>query len=118
MNLGRDCIIPDISRTYHFGENGVNVGPDMQRLYFRNHAVHKTNHITQFPPIENYEKTTFDLDLIERIKGAVVIDGELNNPCDEINTQSNAAFGPPQKSNQTHVLYYYQVKFLFSLQWF
>lgn len=108
IRKGRDCIIPDISRTYHFGENGVNVGPDMQRLYFRNHAVHKTNHITQFPSIENYEKTTFDLDLIERIKGAVVIDGELNNPCDEINTQSNAAFGPPQKSNQTHVLYYHQ----------
>ena len=81
----------------------------MQRIYFRNHAVHKTTSVTQFPPIENYQKVTFDDDLIERIKTAFVIDGEANNPCDELNLQSNASFGPPQKNNQTHVLYFQQV---------
>ena len=107
---GRDCIIPDISRTYHFGEVGVNVGPDMQRLYFRNHAVHKTSQVTQFGPIDNYEKGAFDEQLTQRIENAVVIDGELSNPCDELNTQSNANFGPGQRnSNLTHVLYYHQV---------
>ena len=81
----------------------------MQRIYFRNHAVHKTTSVTQFPPIENYQKATFDDDLIVRIKSAFVIDGEANNPCDELNLQSNASFGPPQKNNQTHVLYFQQV---------
>jgi len=109
IRKGRDCIIPSVSRTYHFGEVGVNVGPDMQRLYFRNHAVHKTSQVTQFAPIDNYEKVAFDAYLTQRIQHAIVIDGELSNPCDELNTQSNANFGPGQRdSNSTHVLYYHQ----------
>ena len=28
---GRECIIPDISRTYHFGAKGLNVGSFMQQ---------------------------------------------------------------------------------------
>ena len=29
---GRECLIPDISRTYHFGENGLNVDEKMQGI--------------------------------------------------------------------------------------
>lgn len=34
----RECIIPDISRTYHFGAKGLNVGPAMNEAYFKRHA--------------------------------------------------------------------------------
>ena len=36
---GRDCIIPDVSRTYHFGYVGNHVGSGMQFAYFYDHAL-------------------------------------------------------------------------------
>lgn len=35
---GRECIIPDVSRTYHFGAKGLNVSPAMNDAYFKRHA--------------------------------------------------------------------------------
>ena len=35
----RECIIPDISRTYHFGAKGLNVDPGMNEAYFKKHAL-------------------------------------------------------------------------------
>ena len=29
-NYTRECVIPDVSRTYHFGTTGVNMNPDFQ----------------------------------------------------------------------------------------
>ena len=37
----RECIIPDVSRTYHFGNSGTNVNPYFQEAYFKKH---KLNH--------------------------------------------------------------------------
>ena len=37
--LDRDCIIPDISRTYHFGYVGNHVSAGMQFAYFYDHAL-------------------------------------------------------------------------------
>ena len=31
---GRECIIPDISRTYHFGAVGMNINKDKQKKLF------------------------------------------------------------------------------------
>ena len=36
---GRDCIIPDVPRTYHFGYVGNHVGANMQFAYFYDHAL-------------------------------------------------------------------------------
>jgi len=35
----RECIIPDISRTYHFGSKGLNINPYFQELYFTAHKL-------------------------------------------------------------------------------
>jgi len=37
----RECIIPDISRTYHFGNSGTNVNPYFQETYFKKHKLNK-----------------------------------------------------------------------------
>ena len=58
--LARDCIIPDISRTYHFGEDGENVKTSMQLKYFTKHALYKVNDFTSFPPIQYFTKNTYD----------------------------------------------------------
>lgn len=34
----RECIIPDISRTYHFGSKGINMNPYFQEVYFKKHS--------------------------------------------------------------------------------
>ena len=42
---GRECIIPDISRTYHFGAKGLNVGSFMQQIYFKKHSLNKERNV-------------------------------------------------------------------------
>ena len=36
---GRDCVIPDVPRTYHFGYVGNHVSAGMQFAYFYDHAL-------------------------------------------------------------------------------
>lgn len=35
----RECIIPDVSRTFHFGSKGLNMNPYFQDLYFKKHSI-------------------------------------------------------------------------------
>ena len=56
---GRECIIPDISRTYHFGAKGLNVGGFMQTIYFQKHALNKVPNVKMDAEKmykDNYEK--------------------------------------------------------------
>ena len=36
---GRECIIPEISRTFHFGSRGLNVDDWFQKTYFSTRAL-------------------------------------------------------------------------------
>lgn len=56
---GRECIIPDISRTYHFGAKGLNVDPAMNEAYFKRHALNKETDVEIKADLmykDNYEK--------------------------------------------------------------
>ena len=53
---GRECIIPDISRTYHFRANGLNIRKDDQNKYFKSKALN-TASFQEFG-IEKVMKTT------------------------------------------------------------
>ena len=56
---GRECIIPDISRTYHFGGKGLNVGGPMQARYFEKHALNTEPNVkldAEKMYKDNYEK--------------------------------------------------------------
>ena len=56
---GRECIIPDISRTYHFGARGLNVSPYMQELMLMKRAFNKKTNIKFRADLmfeDNYEK--------------------------------------------------------------
>ena len=55
----RECIIPDISRTYHFGAKGLNVGPAMNDAYFKRHAINTVPNVKIDADLmykDNYEK--------------------------------------------------------------
>lgn len=44
VQRGRQCIVPEVSRTYHFGSSrAINVHPYFQRIYFGHHAFYNYN---------------------------------------------------------------------------
>lgn len=38
IRQGRECIVPDVSRTFHFGSSGLNMNSYFQDVYFKKHA--------------------------------------------------------------------------------
>lgn len=38
VRRGRECIVPDVSRTFHFGSSGLNMNSYFQDIYFKKHA--------------------------------------------------------------------------------
>lgn len=63
---GRECIIPDISRTYHFGAKGLNVNNFFQRLYFKTRALNTKINI-KFD-IEKMKKDNYENELAKIIR--------------------------------------------------
>ena len=56
---GRECLIPDVSRTFHFGTSGLNMFPYFQDLYFLNHAFNTKQNVkfnVDLVRKENYDK--------------------------------------------------------------
>ena len=41
----RECIIPDVSRTYHFGSQGLHMNTFFQELYFKKHTLNTLPHV-------------------------------------------------------------------------
>ncbi len=46
IRKGRECVIPDVSRTFHFGASGVNMNPYFQEHYFKRHTLNKIAQVT------------------------------------------------------------------------
>ncbi|PNF22999.1 hypothetical protein B7P43_G10384 [Cryptotermes secundus] len=38
VQKGRECVIPDVSQTYHFGASGLNMNSYFQDVYFKKHS--------------------------------------------------------------------------------
>ena len=56
---GRECIIPEISRTFHFGSTGMNMNRITQEVYFETRAVNSATSIkfdAEKMMKDNYEK--------------------------------------------------------------
>ncbi|XP_031560683.1 protein O-linked-mannose beta-1,2-N-acetylglucosaminyltransferase 1-like isoform X2 [Actinia tenebrosa] len=78
---GRECIIPDISRTYHFGAKGLNVGPGFQIDYFQKHAFNKKANVKLNADLmfkESYEKE------IHRLISAATLLDHKKTPCSDL----------------------------------
>ena len=61
---GRECIIPDISRTYHFGMKGLNMNPYFQDIYFSKHALNRVTGVKfdiSKVQKDNYEKEVHNM---------------------------------------------------------
>lgn len=45
IRKGRECIIPDVSRTYHFGSSGLNMNSFFQDSYFKKHSMNTLSYV-------------------------------------------------------------------------
>ena len=50
----RECIVPDVSRTYHFGSQGLNMNSYFQDIYFKKHAFN-TQQSVQLRDVDRYD---------------------------------------------------------------
>ena len=46
IRKGRECVIPDISRTFHFGASGLNMNPYFHEHYFKEHVINSVPNVT------------------------------------------------------------------------
>ncbi|XP_062594175.1 protein O-linked-mannose beta-1,2-N-acetylglucosaminyltransferase 1-like [Saccostrea cucullata] len=95
MRKGRECIIPDISRTYHFGSKGLNMNPYFQEVYFKKHSILNESNVI----LKDLDRMTSEKyeDLINEIlKTAKVVD-HSKDPCDSSLI--------PKNQDTVHVLY-------------
>ncbi|KPM02381.1 O-linked-mannose beta-1,2-N-acetylglucosaminyltransferase 1-like protein [Sarcoptes scabiei] len=78
---GRECIVPDVSRTYHFGSSGINMNSYFQDVYFKKHAFN-TLPFVPLRDIDSLEKNQYEK-MIQRLIASASIVDHTKNPCDE-----------------------------------
>lgn len=75
---GRECIIPDISRTYHFGGKGLNVGGPMQARYFATHSLNTKPNVKL--DVHKMYKENYEKEINQLLSKAKVLD-HTETPC-------------------------------------
>ena len=45
VRRGRECVIPDVSRTYHFGSSGLNMNSYFHDIYFNKHSFNTVREV-------------------------------------------------------------------------
>ena len=81
IRKGRECIIPDVSRTYHFGASGLNMNPYFQDHYFKKHTLNKVPN-AQLRDVDSLMKENYELVIHNLFREASLLD-HLKDPCDE-----------------------------------
>lgn len=77
----RECIIPDISRTYHFGSKGLNMNPYFQERYFQKHSLMSLPNV-KLKDVDKMRSEPYEILVRDLIKSAKVLD-HSKDPCSE-----------------------------------
>ncbi|XP_043191250.1 protein O-linked-mannose beta-1,2-N-acetylglucosaminyltransferase 1-like [Amphibalanus amphitrite] len=96
---GRDCVIPDVSRTYHFGFIGQHVNSGMQFKMYYDHALNRDPDV-RLRNVDDMIYHRYEAQLMEEIKHARMIDGRTYN-----NESSCDGVLPPEPTNHTYVIF-------------
>lgn len=77
----RECIIPDVSRTFHFGSSGLNMNSYFHQVYFNEHKLNDLPDVelknVDLLTKDNYEKLMHTL-----VRQSVVLKHQLS-PCEK-----------------------------------
>ena len=60
VRKGRECIIPDVSRTYHFGSSGLNMNSFFHERYFKNHAFNRISFVDLSKSIVDMQRDPYE----------------------------------------------------------
>ncbi|XP_033095653.1 protein O-linked-mannose beta-1,2-N-acetylglucosaminyltransferase 1-like isoform X1 [Anneissia japonica] len=81
IRKGRECVIPDISRTYHFGATGVNMNSYFQDLYFKKHPINTVPHV-KLKDVDLLKKDEYENEVNKLISKAIPLDHTVS-PCED-----------------------------------
>lgn len=81
IRQGRECIVPDVSRTYHFGSSGLNMNSYFQDVYFKKHAFN-THPWAEIKDIESVKKDNYEELIHDLLRKSIVLD-HSKSPCEE-----------------------------------
>lgn len=74
----RECVIPDIPRTFHFGSQGVNMNEYMHQMLFKAHALNNKTGLTF--DVDKIQKQSYEEELRILISSAQVLN-HTKSPC-------------------------------------
>uniref|UniRef100_A0A3P8QVI5 Protein O-linked-mannose beta-1,2-N-acetylglucosaminyltransferase n=1 Tax=Astatotilapia calliptera TaxID=8154 RepID=A0A3P8QVI5_ASTCA len=78
---GRECIIPDVSRSYHFGIIGLNMNGYFHEVYFKKHKFNTVPNV-QLKNVGSLKKDAYEVEIQNLLKEAEVLD-HTKNPCED-----------------------------------
>uniref|UniRef100_A0A4W3I0J9 Protein O-linked-mannose beta-1,2-N-acetylglucosaminyltransferase n=1 Tax=Callorhinchus milii TaxID=7868 RepID=A0A4W3I0J9_CALMI len=78
---GRECIVPDISRSYHFGIVGLNMNGYFHEAYFKKHKLNTVPNV-QFKNVDRLKKDSYETEIHKLLSEAKVLD-HSKNPCED-----------------------------------
>ncbi|XP_069979049.1 protein O-linked-mannose beta-1,2-N-acetylglucosaminyltransferase 1 [Penaeus vannamei] len=94
---GRECLVPEVSRTFHFGLSGAHLTAYFQFTYFSKLPFNQVSNV-RLKDLDRMGPESYDRMLKELILGAKHLKGEETNPCD-----SNLL---PLNATMPHVLWF------------
>ncbi|XP_060132920.1 protein O-linked-mannose beta-1,2-N-acetylglucosaminyltransferase 1 isoform X2 [Zootoca vivipara] len=78
---GRECLIPDVSRSYHFGIVGLNMNGYFHEAYFKKHKFNTVPSV-QIKNVESLRKDAYEIEIHRLLSEAEVLD-HSKNPCED-----------------------------------
>ena len=81
IRRGRECLIPDVSRTYHFGSSGLNMNTYFHDIYFKKRSFNTVRDVELFN-VDGLYSDSYEKQLELELAEANVLDPSLKSPCD------------------------------------
>ncbi|CAN9500824.1 unnamed protein product [Ophioblennius macclurei] len=78
---GRECVIPDVSRTYHFGIVGLNMNGYFHEVYFKKHKFNTVPNVVM-KNVQSLKKDEYEGVISNLLRSAEVLD-HSKNPCED-----------------------------------
>lgn len=92
---GRECIIPDVSRSYHFGIIGLNMNGYFHEVYFKKHKFNTVPNV-QLKNVDSLKREAYEVEIQNLLREAELLD-HTKNPCEDSFI--------PDSEGKTYVMY-------------
>merc|ERR1711990_587297 len=82
IRRSRECLIPDVSRTYHFGSSGLNMNTYFHDIYFKKRSFNTVRDVELYN-VESLKSEQYEKSLGYPLSKANVLMNSERSPCDE-----------------------------------